>query len=51
MLRWLKAVLEWTFGRGSFIQLSLQAPNYEGYRETGEADLTLVKARAILTVE
>ena len=30
MLRWLKAVLEWTFGRGSFIQLSLQAPNHEG---------------------
>jgi hypothetical protein len=30
MLRWLKTVLEWAFGRGSFIQLSLQAPNHEG---------------------
>jgi len=30
MLRWLKAVLEWTFLRKSFIQLSLQAANHEG---------------------
>src|SRR5262245_8334517 len=30
MLRWLKAVLEWTLDRGAFIQLSLQAPDHDG---------------------
>ena len=38
MARWLKTVLEWTFGRGSFIQLSLHAPNHVPGDQRGGSD-------------